>query len=444
MRSSKGLLAATAVLMIAASPVGATEGFVRIDDPGYRLDADDTQRLEAETPGLGLPESVTQVNYVVVDHLGSSFNDAFLDWIGEHRPDLVPQGTGEGKTWAPGSLIVSADMADRNMGIYCADQVCEDLHLNEESHRESALSAMQPALRKDDIAQGFLDGLHAATAQPEDEDFPWTILGALAGGGAGLGALLLGIFRRRNAQTARTRYEELRSEYAHLALTVPRSTEELRGLRSPLASEDLRERWDSLSTRFSALPQEMDSWGLTPDSPNKQFRRHSKDIGRAHALMGSLRLAGQQITLLAKIERGDATAREAEAIRLEKDIESALDHAKSSRVQDLAHRAAELRSDLSAEDFPDRYAALLRDYAEAIRDIRDTDFAETSDTHRVPRLGDSDWRPGYGVHSFVPFMLVHSWYLSDTSDSSGGSGSTSAVNTTFSSGFAGGGGSSSF
>ncbi|KQB83738.1 hypothetical protein [Corynebacterium oculi] len=410
--------------------------------PTRHLAANDTQRLESETSDIGLPDSVAQVNYVVVDHLGSPFNDALVDWTEEHRPDLLPQGGGAGGTWAPGSLIVAADMTDRSMGIYCADQVCEDLHLNDHSHLESALSAMRPALGEEDIAQGFLDGLDAAAGPVDDEGVSWPILGAIAGGVTGLGALLLGLFRRRSTRTAKTRYAELRSDYAHLALTVPHGTEELRGLSSPLASDDLRQRWETLTTRFSALPQEIDSWGLSSGASDKQFRHHSKDIARAHSLMVSLRRASQQITLLAKIERGDVTAREAEVIRLEKDIEGALDHAKDSRVQGLSRRAAELRADLSGEDFPERYAALLRDYAEVIRDIRDTDIAETSDTHRVPQLGDSQWRPGYGVHSFVPFMLVQSWYLSDTATSS--STSTTTVNTTFSGGFAGGGGSSSF
>lgn len=445
MRSSRAFLAGTAAfLIIAAAPVCATEEFVRIDDPAHHFTASDTQRLESETPNVGLPESVTQVNYVVVDNLGSAFDDGLLDWIGDHRPDLVPQGTGRGETWTPGSLIVAADMADRNMGIYCADQVCEDLRLTDESHLESALSAMGPALGRGEIAQGFLDGIRATTEQPEDEDTPWTVFGVLAGGGAGVGALLFGFFRRRNTRTAKARYAELRSEYARLALTVPRSTEELRGLRSPLASEDLRQRWDSLSTRFSELPQEIDSWGLSPDSSDKQFRRRSKNIARAHSLMNSLRRAGQQIALLSKIEGGDTTAREAEIIRLEKDIAHALKHAKGSAVlrdlRDLSHRAGELRSRLSHPDFPEDYAALLGDYSAVIQEIRNTDFAQASGKHRAPRLGDSEWRPGYGVHSFVPFMLVHSWYLSDTSNSS----SASSTSATFSSGFTGGGGSSSF
>ena len=60
-----------------------------------------------------------------------------------------------------------------------------------------------------------------------------------------------------------------------------------------------------------------------------------------------------------------------------------------------------------------------------------------------PHLYDSGFYVGVGYNGFVPFSAVHSWD-SDATAANSSSSSSGGVNSSFSSGFSGSGGSSSF
>ena len=143
---------------------------VEISDPDDLVSDSAEQTLRDETPKIDLPEQVSEVSYIVFDDIDDNLNDHLLNWSAENRPELVPDGTDKGDSWANGQLIVAVSMGARENGVYCGDDVCATLDLFEGPHLDRTLEDMKPGLGSD------VAGIKTKAVRDGDSD-DWTING---------------------------------------------------------------------------------------------------------------------------------------------------------------------------------------------------------------------------------------------------------------------------
>src|SRR5699024_7872915 len=91
---------------------------------------------------------------VLIPGSSDNFNDDVLDWAGRNMPELVPDGTGKGATWENGTLILGVGTSTRTNGVYCGNDVCQDLDIFEGPHLDASLEAMKDSFRRGNFANG--------------------------------------------------------------------------------------------------------------------------------------------------------------------------------------------------------------------------------------------------------------------------------------------------
>lgn len=463
MAASLALALLTAGPALAQAPADTADTAttnVEISDP-YDLVSDSAeQTLREETPKIELPEQVSEVSYIVFDDIDGNLNDHLLQWSADNRPELVPDGTDKGDSWANGQLIVAVSMGERENGVYCGDDVCAALDLFEGPHLDRALEDMKPGLGDDGDAPNFtvafLDAVRTA-ADPslvvEDNGPSGATMAAIGGG---IGAVVVGgggwayvYSRRKKTAQAKEHYDYVSREFGSVAQRLDHIDIRANSLTSPIANAELRRQWEEVRDEFLALGDVIGNTGLTANSTDAEFRTHHDELAAAAESVEHIENAEKNIERIFQMEHGDSAARREELTQLSEDIISAQTETKdenlTARLGALESEALELRDALAAEDFMDRYADLLRAYSHLLELIKNEEMPELdedAEDRHAPRIYERDYRVGHGYAGWVPFVYMNSWYHSDIL--AGQSASSSGTNTSFSSGFSGGGGSSSF
>ncbi|WP_018024551.1 DUF5129 domain-containing protein [Corynebacterium ulceribovis] len=458
------VLAAPATLAAPAVHAQATQTQVRteITDPDGHLSDSDKQMLRTETERLTLPAQVARVDYVVLGKNKDNFNDSIEEYLRANMPELIAD---DDDSFANGSLIVAVGMDPHRNGIYCGDDVCSAADLFSGRHLDKSLEAMKPALKKGNTAVGLLDGARYATDRNAAADDKASqkrsdkiALGIGLGlGGAGITALGGGLYayrrkkRREKISEARADFDYVMKHYADVAQRLPAIDVRANSLQSELADAELRKQWADVRDRFAELDDTVDKFrNVRRDSDDDTFYEHAEEIDQAETTTLQVTRAEENIEKLWQMENGNIGQRRMELADLRDDVIKAHTEVQSSkltaRLADLEQRIGELDRDLSAPDFATQYAQILREYRLLLDLVREEEFSDVpvSEKHRrAPRLYDEDYRIGYGYNSFVPFWMLSTWHANDVEAHAAATDMGSA-NTSFSSGFSGGGGSSSW
>lgn len=439
----------------ASTKTGRTS--VQVEDPTRILKPTARKSLMKDTQKIDFPDEVRDVTYIVIPGDSSNFNDQITEFLSRERPELLPDGRGEGATFADGSLIVAVGTESRNNGIYCGNDVCAALDMFEGPHLNESLERMKEPFKRNNFALGLLYGAQTAAdlelaqelQNKKDNEQKMTAI-ALGGGGvaaAGGGVYFYRWARRRAIKTAREQFDTISKRYGDLAQRLEALDIRAHSLTSPLANAELRSQWESIRDDFLKLDQAVGALGLTLDSTDKQFYSKRHEIGKAHEVIESMGNAEDNINVMFQLENGDTVVREREIREMRHDVSSALFEVENDEAKLQLQRVSEqlewLSNNLEAPNFMDELARAISDQSHAMelaaKDMKHLKMSK----HSAPTLRDRDWRPGYSYSDWIPWYLLVSWNDSDTQAAQSSSGS-SGTNTGFSGGFAGGGGSSSW
>lgn len=429
----------TVLFAIASAPAAhASAVQVTVSSQSGELSAADREFLEAETAKLNLPEQVKEVHYVVFTNNKSKFNDTMEQFAREKHPDWLSE---DNDKWAPGVLIVSVGLDPRRNGLYCGDDVCAALNLDGNGHLEKSLAAGKDSFK----AGRYAAGLFAMTkaANQESKSSPW--VGWLVGGLVGTGGLFVAVItpillRRAKIKKARENFAFVSQHYADVAQRITEIDVMAHNLNSPLADDRLRLDFDEVRNQFLSVHELQQRIPDLAGAPNKVFAKYAKDIEKMKDATEKMRTASANIETLSKMERGDEHVRRSELSRLRVDLREAT--LKSSAHHLEGQRLVELTEtlDVRSPDFMDTFARLLDDTTLFFKLVATEKNLKGQDSGTTPRVYESGWAPGYGYHSYVSFSLMNSWH----DDAIRAESSSSSVDTSYSSGFSGGGGSSSW
>lgn len=447
------------VAVLAQAPAEAPAQLaVTIYDNGSKLSDSDRELLETETARIELPPQVQHVTYVTFDEIDDDLNDAILDWAGHNAPELVPDGTGEGAKWAPGQLIVAVSTGAREVGIYCGDDVCSALDLFAGAHLDRSLDDMKPPLKdsRENVAVAFLDGVRTAAdpslvASQGDDGVSAPVVGGVVGGIAavagGLTWWAVAAERKKKTARARTQFDHISREWGEVAQRLDQIDIRANSLSSPIADAELRRQWDQVRAEFVAVGDIVSETGLTPESENKDFLRHAKQIGAADQALNRIKHAEDNIETIFRMEQGDDTVRHTRLTELAEDLQAASVETKDTtlreRLGQTEKQVLALRENRQDPQFMDRFAEQIRSAQSLLAQVHKQEMKGLkidTDTRHAPRIYDADYRVGHGYGGYVPFYYLSAWHADDQSAAT----TSSSTNTSFSSGFSGGGGSSGY
>ncbi|MEJ6012306.1 DUF5129 domain-containing protein [Corynebacterium sp. H127] len=432
-----------------------------IHDPEDVLSAEDEARMLHEAPRIQAPDTVQQLHYIVFAKNKDNVKDTLEEYLRDNRPDLI----GKDK-FTDGVLIVGVGLDPRGAFINAGEDVAAQLDLRESSHLDDSLDAIKPGVKDNNIPAGLFAGASMATdtaglADTRYDNAVENRWAAVLGGGGGAaaiaaaGAAVVGTTRRKREQilaAAREDLDFISKEYGELAGRLDGIDIRANSLTSPLAHAQMRSEWAEVRDRFLNLHEQVESFGgLTASSEPEQILSRATEIGAAATVARQVSYAEDNIDTLFKLEHGDKTTRESEVIALRKDIlaaQGSVADTSSGLYQSFAaaHTDAErLLESSTAPDFLERYAMLLDDYQSALTALKEQQFSDVKDASSqpsVPTIYEQNYRPGYGYSNFVPFWAMQTWHSDAIATQN--TANSSATSTTFSSGFSGAGGSSSF
>lgn len=432
------------------TPVAAAQGTktaattVGVWSESGELDID-REFLENETEKLPLPDEVKHVEYLVFSENDEKFNDTVEKWVKANRPELLADSK---QRWANGVLISAVGLDPRKNGIYCGDDVCSAMGLNNGRHRDYALEGGKSSFKAKRFGAGLLEQVKAANEDPSvhaakdkrDETFGWLFggIGTLTGIGAAIGAIFYG--RNQRAKRTRNKFDYISKNYGRVAGALQEIDVRAHNLTSPLANDELRKQWTEVRDTFLELH---DTQSRIPDlfgADKKTLLKYSKDVGKMHLATERMEKAEENINKLFDMEHGSVDARRRELSDLRSNLrEAKLETSKyDADVDELIARVEQLSQQLDSPDFMNTYAVLLADSAQVFKYVTEEKDYKGTDGE-VPKLYDKDWRPGYGYNSYVPFVTYSAWHSDAVA-----AASSSSTDTTYSSGFTGGGGSSSW
>lgn len=433
---------------------------VEIDDPDDVLTATDEERMLRDAQRLTSTDTVQQLRYIVFAKNRSNVNDSVEEYLRDKHPELIDE-----KHFADGVLIVGVGLDPRQAFIFAGEDVADQLDLRKGSHLDASLEAIKPGVKDGNIPAGLFAGARAASdvemladakfAEKQSDRTTLTIVGTALGGAAACTAIgAAGALRRKREKALIQAQEDLAfigKEYGELAGRLDSIDIRAHSLTSPLAHQRMRAEWADVRDRFLGLHQQVDSFGnLTVSSDPKLILEQAPQISSAADTARQVSYAEENIDTLFRLEHGDATLRKNEVIELRNDIVAAqgsVKKADSGLFQALANARSEADSLLEHTEeahFLERYAMLLRDYQSALATLRQEQFSDVEDKTSqpsAPTVYEQGYRPGYGYADFVPFWALNSWH-SDAIETQ--NAASSSTNSSFSSGFSGAGGSSSF
>ena len=345
----------------------------------------------------------------------------------------------------------------RGNGVYCGDDVCSVLDLFEGGHLDQTLEDMKPGLQRGNYAVGMLDGVRTAAdpsrvMEESEGSEDGGLFGWLWGAGAAIsGVAVIWAFRVRRkiiTATAREQFTRISTDYGDVAQRLDQIDVRAHSLTSPIANDALRLQWTECRDEFLRVNDMVGSTGLTPTSTDRQFRKHHETIAEADTAVTRMNTAEKNIDRIFGMEQGNRTTRKSELTKFIGDIneaEAGTDNpAVTDQLKALEARARELRDSpeaLTGPDFMDQFSTLVSEYSRVITLVaKEMEHLDRTKEDRVaPQIWDSDYRVGSGYRGWVPYATVRAWHEEDVAAYES---SDSSTDTSFSSGFSGGGGSS--
>lgn len=460
----------------------AQELHAEVSDPDDVLSDEEERGIVADAARIHAPEVVRELRYLVFATNDDNVNDTVENYLRDNEPELIGEDH-----FADGVLIVGVGLDPRQAFVFAGEDVADELRLrSDDDHLEASVDAIKPGVEDGNLRGGLFAGAHeAADAEAAGEsayesareDRTVGVTLGSAGGGIG-GMTAAGLFlARRNKRAralaqARAELDLLTREYGELAGRLDAIDVRAHSLTSPLVDATLRRQWEEVRDRFLSLHDDVDRLGAlqltTPARPgaggsraeeaDKALYERRGEITEAARAVRRVSYAEDNIDRLFRMENGDVTVRREELQALREDIVAAQVEVKDAgsglyrELQTLRERAEWMDSDLATgghDDaaFLDAYLRLLGDYRTALAQLKAEKFddvdADEATELRAPAIYEPDYRPGYGVYNFVPFWTMAAWHTSNAQVQAQ-TGTSGAVNTSFSSGFSGAGGSSSF
>ncbi|APT87987.1 hypothetical protein CFRA_00255 [Corynebacterium frankenforstense DSM 45800] len=453
-----------------------------VSDPDDVLSDEEERGIVADAVRIHAPEVVRELRYLVFAKNDSNVNDTVENYLRDNEPDLIGEDH-----FADGVLIVGVGLDPRQAFVFAGEDVADELRLrSDDDHLDTSIDAIKPGVEDGNLRGGLFAGAHeAADAEAAGEsayesareDRTVGVTLGSAGGGIG-GMTAAGLFiagrnkRARALAQARAELDLLTREYGELAGRLDAIDVRAHSLTSPLVDATLRRQWEEVRDRFLSLHDDVDRLGAlqltTPARPgaggsraqeaDKALYERRGEITEAARAVRRVSYAEDNIDRLFRMENGDVTVRREELQALREDIVAAQVEVKDAgsglyrELQTLRERAEWMDSDLATGGhgdaaFLDAYLRLLGDYRTALAQLKEEKFddvdADEATELRAPAIYEPDYRPGYGVYNFVPFWTMAAWHTSNA-QTQAQTGTSGAVNTSFSSGFSGAGGSSSF
>lgn len=433
-----------------------------LTNPDGLLTPADQAQLEGNMQRITYPEVVRTVHILAfnnAENTRENINDTIEEYFRAHYPDEILDKHG----FRNGTLVLAVDMAHRHHAIYAADDVADVLDLHSESRVPSVIDAMVPGLQSNNVPAALFAGASLAmdTDRLQQERYQSAVddrIGAGIGAGAGSG-VLAGVVggtgvalrnkRRRLVEQARKDYSLVTKEYTDLAGRLDGIDVRANSLTSAFADAELRRQWSDVRDRFLQLHDTVsgaDGISSIPVSDDKAVYRARKQLADAAETLTHTSHAEDNINRLFNIERGDATARRTDLARLSDDITQARlaidDTTLRQELISLQERVLDLDREPTSPTFLDDYLRLLADYRIVLDAVKDKEFSDVKDRHKLatPTIYDKDyWYPTY-----IPFVAMQSWHDTNVAAANSAASSSSGVNTTFSSGFTAAGGSGSF
>ena len=433
-----------------------------VHDPHGVLSPEDEARVLRDAERIDAPAVVEQLHYIVFADNDENVNDTVENYLRDNRPELIGDDY-----FADGVLIVGVGLDPRQSFVFAGNDVADALQLWSGRHLDEADTAIQPGVRDGNIPGGLFAGADTATdvdklGRSAYESAQASRAGGIAGGGVGAAALALagvggaGAYRRhrsRRLAQARAEMDIVSREYGQLAGRLDQIDVRAHSLSSPFANATMRKQWEEVRGRFLDIHAGVDKLGeLHMSSGDKAFLAKSKEITEAAVITRQISYAEENIDTLFRLEHGDDTVRRSELQGLREDVVAAqvsLEDTRSGLYRELGglrDRADALARRTGDPRFLDEFVVLLADYRTALAELKHQEFSDLKSDKttalEAPRIYDRDWRPGYGYHDFVPFWVMSSWHATNLQAQQ--AAQSSSTNTSFSSGFSGAGGSSSF
>ena len=433
-----------------------------LTNPDGLLTPADQAQLEQNFQRIDHPKVVRTVHILAfnnAENTRENINDTIEEYFRAHYPGEILDKHG----FRDGTLILAVDMAHRHHAIYAADDVANVLDLHSESRVPSVIDAMVPGLQSNNVPAALFAGASLAmdTAGLQQERYESAVDDRIGGGiGAGVGSgVLAGVVggtgvalrnrRRRLIEQARADYSLVTKEYADLAGRLDGIDVRANSLTSAFADAELRRQWGDVRDRFLKLHDTVSGAGgisSIPISDDAAAYRARKQLADAAETLTHTSHAEDNINRLFNIERGDATARRTDLARLSRDITKARTSINDATLRQelvaLEERVRQLDGDPASPTFLDDYLRLLADYRIVLDAVKDKEFSDVKDRHKLttPTIYDKDyWYPTY-----IPFVAMQSWHDTNVAAANSAASSSSGVNTSFSSGFTAAGGSGSF
>ncbi|MBC6762922.1 MULTISPECIES: hypothetical protein [Corynebacterium] len=433
-----------------------------IMDPDDVLTPEEEQRMLRDVSRIAAPDVVQGLHYMVFAENKENVNDSVEEYLRDNHQELI----GKDK-FADGQVFVGVGLDPRQAFVFAGEDVAAQMKLRKnDSHLKQSIEAIKPGVRDDNIPAGLFAGAAAAidvdrAADTQYEGAKEDRMAAAVGlgvaglsvGGAGVG-LAGGVRRSRQKKTqqAREDWDYVSQTYTDVAQRLREIDIRAHSLQSGLVDERLRQDWEGLRDDFLAIDSQVGSLMSIPaDAPDEQFRSRSELIANARQLCERVETAEANIEKLHRIENADADARRYELYELEKDLAQAgylaasIDPALERHAKELEDATTELSKEPHHPQFMERYLELL-DRSALLSEHVQSQLQKRNEADERPertRIYDSNFFAGSGYHGYVPFYVVSTWD-SDATTARDSSSSSGGVNSGFSSGFSGSGGSSSF
>lgn len=425
---------------------------VEISDPTDLLSAEDEARLLRDVERLDHPSTVRRIHFIMLNDGREKVNDTVENYLRDNFPDEI----GDDK-FADGVLILGADMNSRKNFILSGEDVADQLLLRSGERLEPALEAMKPGLQNDNLPAGLFAAVDKATSIADTESYndDWEsertgMAAVMAGGfglaGAGGGAVAVAVRenRRKAIAQARANHEAIAREYTDLSGRLDELDIRANSVSSSFANAELREQWEEVRDRFLSLHDATQRLSVGTD---RQAYENRKELAAAAQTLEDAGHAEDNINRLFRVEQGDSATRRSMLTDIRADVKQARREVKDQELKrDLEGLEAHVEwLDHNTEDpgFLDEFVRMLQDYRQLMDEVRRREFSDVEEYEelRSPTITD----PGYYYSGLTPYIMLDSWHASNVAAHEAASSSSStSVDTTFSSGFSGSGGSSSF
>lgn len=437
----------------AAIATQAQAPHVEISDPSDVVSPEDEERMVRDAERLPHPEVVTKLHYITLAEGRDNVNDSVENFLRDHYPDEIGDDT-----FADGVLIIGTDVEGRNNFIFAGEDVASELYLRSGQRLESALEAMKPGLRDNNLPGGYFAGADMALDTESAQNYPVEdgetdqALAAIIGGIVGGGATLIGGSvaasrrgkRRKAIAQARTDHELIGADYTGLSQRLDELDIRANSVSSAFANAELRKQWEEVRDRFLSMH---DAMQLEVGTDRQAWENH-KQLAQYAETVQDAGNAEENINRLFAVEQGDAAERRVIITEVRADVIQARRKVKDKELKrDLAELERSLDYLDQNPDYPqfvDQFTRILGDYTLVLEEIKRREFSDVKEYNALqqPRLTD----PDFIYVNYVPYATMNSWHASNVAahQAAQAQSSSSSANTGFSSGFSGAGGSSSY